>query len=339
MATCSKRRVDDPTSGVTATKKRHDYYDGEDELFTTFPKKLIRRLAKHLETLCCEDDYVFKTLRILNCNGADYNGGVPFTKAYCSVTLGSRTLLFGSVFVDGIKMLKAFLKDRHVPTDLQEKRILRKLLIFISDKGNEEVWHGNLDIIVDNDTVGVSYPSECKADSPGGKSTVEVKLKHVNLSRNQQIMSETIVFSFLQKQRHPESRHFLFPCIGVANTGMVVYFYDSQKDVLLESSFISLVSVEGKVNTQAILASWFVVNYKYLSSGIPHSKAPDEKAGFFSHVKEKLEIYEHNLKFGNVGISTSLEDDDSDLEVEPSDFLSETRWELLEIGSMSGSQS
>ncbi|XP_021362253.1 uncharacterized protein LOC110456051 isoform X3 [Mizuhopecten yessoensis] len=134
MATCSKRRVDDPTSGVTATKKRHDYYDGEDELFTTFPKKLIRRLAKHLETLCCEDDYVFKTLRILNCNGADYNGGVPFTKAYCSVTLGSRTLLFGSVFVDGIKMLKAFLKDRHVPTDLQEKRILRKLLIFISDK-------------------------------------------------------------------------------------------------------------------------------------------------------------------------------------------------------------
>ncbi|XP_033725780.1 uncharacterized protein LOC117315619 [Pecten maximus] len=396
MAT-GKRRFEDSLTGATSTacKKCHD--NDDDEIFTSFPVKLIRQIAKHLETLCCESDYVFKTLKILNCNGADYNGGIPFAKAYCSVTPGTRTLYFGSVFVHGIKMLTAFLKNRQVPTDLPRKRLLRKLLFFLSDEGthlllkdlekfhetelmmvlanhlygkltssskymidknstketdhcpcnsescrlsgqfadtgigNEEVWHGNLDIIVDNDMVGLSYPSGNKEEILGGN---EAKIRHVDLSRNQQIISQTIVFSFLQKQRHPDSNNFLFPCIGAAHEGMVVYFYDSQKDILLESSFIPFMSVEGKVNVHAILASWFAVNYKYLSSGIPCSKSHDDKSAFLSHVKEKLGIYEHNLKFGNLGVPVSFEDDESDLEVEQSDFLSETRWELLELGSM-----
>ncbi|XP_033748875.1 uncharacterized protein LOC117333606 [Pecten maximus] len=165
--------------------------------------------------------------------------------------------------------------------------------------GNEEVWHGSLDIII-NDDVIVVKPLE----NTDGNSLEE--RKPASLKNNPQIIAETIVFSFLQKQRHSEDDHYLFPCIGVTGKDLVFFFYDSDNDVLLESSPIPLLvedsGGEFRINFVAVLASWLVINYKYLCSGLTESMlSTDKKAGFFSHAGSMLDIYEYSLKLGNVG--------------------------------------
>ncbi|XP_033728770.1 uncharacterized protein LOC117317913 [Pecten maximus] len=171
--------------------------------------------------------------------------------------------------------------------------------------GNELVWHGNLDAIIDDKVV--LEPREEDTDmegSPVWRSPVEVKLDSSGekISRNQQIIAETITFSFLQKQRHPDSDHFLFPCISVTNTDMVVHFYDSEHDILLESSKIPLHGFEGQTNLLAVIVSWLVVNYKYTCDGLT-DEMKDKLAGFPPLAQSKLDIYDRHLKFGDVGIT------------------------------------
>lgn len=55
-----------------------------------------------------------------------------------------------------------------------------------------------------------------------------------------EIIAETIVYSFVQKQTRPEWNCFLTPCVPVACCEVLVMFYDSKHDVLLESSTIPL---------------------------------------------------------------------------------------------------
>ena len=105
-----------------------------------------------------------------------------------------------------------------------------------------------------------------------GNKAPEVKVKSNVLSGNAYIISETIIFSFLQKKLHPERNHYLTPCIGVGNSSLIVMFYDSEHDVILESSHIPLFrpcSVNKyEFDDAAILASWLTVNYKFFSSGL-----------------------------------------------------------------------
>lgn len=94
--------------------------------------------------------------------------------------------------------------------------------------GNAEVWHGDLDIILNSDLAVASLDEQ--PDSLDGKS----KLKN-HWQGNPQIIAQTIVFSFLQKKYHPEQDNFLTPCIGIGRTELIVMFYDAEHDVLLES--------------------------------------------------------------------------------------------------------
>ncbi|XP_060080808.1 uncharacterized protein LOC132560173 [Ylistrum balloti] len=177
--------------------------------------------------------------------------------------------------------------------------------------GNWMVWHGNVNVIINNEVVIGSQDVEEKDCSPGGKSPVEVKLKSNSLSRNPQVIAQNIVFSFLQKHRHPESENFLFPCIGVTGKDMIVYFYDSMHDVLLESTLIPLhgmiPSAVSNINLVAIVVSWLVVNYKYLCDGVME-EMKTMKAEFFSQAEAKLAVYKFDLKAGEVGNSCPVDD-------------------------------
>ena len=169
--------------------------------------------------------------------------------------------------------------------------------------GNVEVWHGNLDIII-NDELAVEPLGE-NPDSPVGNSAVDNKLKSC-LQRNPQIIAQTIVFSFLQKKKHPERSNFLTPCIGIGSTELLVMLYDSEHDVLLESSSVPLFENDFSLefSFQAILVSWLTVNYKFFCSGIVET---DDKhtSDFFFHAKEKMHIYEEKLKLGNVSTNNA----------------------------------
>lgn len=167
--------------------------------------------------------------------------------------------------------------------------------------GNVEVWHGNLDIIINSDLA--VEPLDENSDIPGGK----LKLKNC-LHRNPQIIAQTIVFSFLQKKKHPERENFLTPCIGIGSTELIVMFYDSEHDVLLESSSVSLFENEFscEFSFEAILVYWLTVNYKYFCCGIVE-KDKKHKSNFFVHAKDKIHIYEDKLKLGNVSNSQLIE--------------------------------
>lgn len=164
------------------------------------------------------------------------------------------------------------------------------------------MWHGNLYIIFNNDLVAVEPLDEQPETpkTPGGKSPVEVKLK-TTLKKTPQIIAQTIVFSFLQKKRHPDREHFLTPCIGIGSSELIVMLYDSEHDVLLESSTIPLFENEFscEFSYRAILVCWLTVNYQYFCSGLVE-KYKMFKSNFFDIDKEKITVYEEKLQFQNV---------------------------------------
>ena len=146
---------------------------------------------------------------------------------------------------------------------------------------------------------------EDEPDSHRSKSAIEVKQTSAALSKNPQIIAETIVFSFLQKQRHPERDIYLTPCIGVGSSSLLVMFYDSENDVLLESTKVPLLAYEEGMmfNLEAVLVAWLTVNYIFLCTGITDGMQ-SLKADFFNQARNKIEIYQSKLKITNVGIST-----------------------------------
>lgn len=161
------------------------------------------------------------------------------------------------------------------------------------------MWHGNLDIIINSDLAVVEPLDEDQGSSLDGNSADENCLQ-----RNHQIIAQTIVFSFLQKKIHPERNNFLTPCIGIGSSEMIVMLYDSEHDVLLESSSVPLFENNSSLefSLQAILVCWLTVNYKYFCSGLCE-EYKQHKSNFFVHAKEKIQIYEDKLSLGNVANS------------------------------------
>jgi hypothetical protein len=191
--------------------------------------------------------------------------------------------------------------------------------------GNPEVWHGSVDIIVKNE-LAIDQLDEDPQASPGGKS-VEVKMKSSTLSKNPQLVAETIVFSFLQKKRHPELSNFLIPCVGIASNAMLLMFYDSEHDVLLESSLVPLYEEsERRFSVEAVFITWLTVNYKFLCTGLT-DEMMSYKAGFFEQAKEKLDIYKNNLKMPNVGVSPPI----IRKKLSFSDYISKRQDRLIEL--------
>ncbi|XP_045191567.2 uncharacterized protein LOC128545868 [Mercenaria mercenaria] len=165
--------------------------------------------------------------------------------------------------------------------------------------GHRKVWHGNVDIILESCDIGV-HCTPVEERSPGA----EVKFCDMNsFMVRDQILAQTITFSFLQQQRHPAMKHFLIPSILASCKGVQFFFYDSRNDILLESrpfEFFYPDSEEKLLNYQAVIAIWLVLNYKYLCSGPTKSILDAPKANFPRFAGDALEIYKSQLRFRNV---------------------------------------
>ena len=161
---------------------------------------------------------------------------------------------------------------------------------------------------------------------------MEVKTGASFLSLNPQLIAETIVFSFIQKQKHPERSNFLTPLIGVAKSEMLVMFYDSEHDVLLESTLIPLMSRECKsrFSVEAIVITWLVVNYQFLCSGLTRNML-SLKANFFENVKDSIEIYQNELQLQNVTLAAEKLPAQRVQELDHSDFLLKNQQRLFSL--------
>ena len=136
-------------------------------------------------------------------------------------------------------------------------------------------------------------------------SSVEVKSQGKLIDIEDQILAQTIVYSFLQRNKHPEYKTFLAPCIGISKEQFVFYFYDSEHDFLLESTCFDLHGGKGNIQISTVLAVWLTLNYKYLCSGITVAiKESGYTADFENFGKDKMELYKKHLNF-SCGLSSS----------------------------------
>jgi hypothetical protein len=143
-------------------------------------------------------------------------------------------------------------------------------------------------------------------DSPGGKTISEVKASPSAASENQAV-AQTIVFSMLQKQKHPDFPHHLVPNIVISPTEFYVIMYDSVNDVLVGCFPMRLFSstVES-LNIDSVIILWMVLHYRMFCKGIEFDKVAGNLKGFDfrSHFREKAgtkwDVYTTSLR-ENVG--------------------------------------
>ncbi|XP_045176039.2 uncharacterized protein LOC123536724 isoform X2 [Mercenaria mercenaria] len=160
--------------------------------------------------------------------------------------------------------------------------------------GNGAGWHGYVDILIGNSELPVVIQGESPV-SPGRRHSTDVKKNYLG-SDPDQALAWTIVFSFLQKKLHPEYKNFLIPCIAASKKDICFYFYDSKHDILLESPAFPIFNPDKSLNKLTLLATWCVVNYKYLCSGITDTMMEnDYKAEFFKHASARISIYRDSL--------------------------------------------
>ena len=123
---------------------------------------------------------------------------------------------------------------------------------------------------------------------------------------HQKILSEAIVFGCLQKELYPELNTFA-PTVQISRENVVFYFYDSENDILIESSVFELFEMimddeNDQLTFETILALWLTLNYRYLSSGVTHSMLEriDYRARFWEQLpSDKRKIYSKNLRIRN----------------------------------------
>lgn len=127
----------------------------------------------------------------------------------------------------------------------------------------------------------------------------EVKVKAVGTS--ERALAQTIVFSLLQRQRHPNFRTSLTPNILFSPDYIQIIMYDAVNDVLLGSNFIDLfnVNADGHLSSEAVVTLWLVLHYRIFCCGL-HFKDNVEaeifKSNFHSLTKEKWNVYTKHLK-------------------------------------------
>ena len=160
--------------------------------------------------------------------------------------------------------------------------------------GNPSVWHGSIDGLLGPVAV-TRLPDDDDNVDYVKKHVVEIDLPCP------QVISQAIVFSFLQNQQESQQKKSLIPTIGISSTQLVVYFYDSENDVLLQSApFFFNKGAENRI--MAILVAWLVANYKHLCDGLIDQLTTAPKANFFNVCDQTaLKIYKSGLMHRGVG--------------------------------------
>ncbi|XP_062618530.1 uncharacterized protein LOC134280123 [Saccostrea cucullata] len=200
--------------------------------------------------------------------------------------------------------------------------------------GHEAVWHGHIDVVFSSHldqppsdiaikTIGKCEPEvpakeedeeetccsppekkrkregnlEETKESTGGKSIADVKHSPLDGARKQTI-AQTIVFSLLQKQNHPDLKNLLVPNILISPEEMQIIMYDAKNDVLLCSNVIKLF-ICNEFCLGAVIILWMVLHYGMFLNGLLIDKLPmlDEYKSHFKELTQaKWNIYSNLLK-------------------------------------------
>lgn len=109
----------------------------------------------------------------------------------------------------------------------------------------------------------------------------------------QQVMAETLVFSFLQHEHNTDKvSSYLVPGIGLCKEHMILYMYDCKEDVLLGIPPLSIFPNKSDgIDRRTVVLLWLVLNYGLFCTGVPE-ELKKHKAGIKKIVGENiLEMY------------------------------------------------
>lgn len=140
--------------------------------------------------------------------------------------------------------------------------------------GWEEGWHGKLDVLIGGDVAIIGdfdKPDDLPSpslSSAASDSSLDTEVKHTEAFSGYnycQIFSKTITFSFLKNKDKPNMT--LIPTVAVNRDYMQVHFYDSEKDILLQSGCFGLFLETNILNIIAVTVIWMTLNYKIFCTG------------------------------------------------------------------------
>lgn len=164
--------------------------------------------------------------------------------------------------------------------------------------GHEDVWHGFIDLVLFS-----------KNDATKGgdrwRNIIEVKrsLSRSKFSVMDQAISQTIVFSFLQKMLQIEGNRDIFiPNILISPKEFRVIMYNAENDLLICSQPFNLFTKPdstGCLEIQSILILWMVLHYETFLEDIKQvvheGVIENVKAKF--HANTNKNVYCEKLKF------------------------------------------
>lgn len=130
-------------------------------------------------------------------------------------------------------------------------------------------------------------------------STTEVKTdaKFI-VAGEQQVMAQTIVFSFLKHKENDKLSNFLVPGIGLCAEKFILYMYDCIEGVLLGALPFDIFAECGPcvLNVQAVVILWLLLNYNVFGNCVP-----DNLSQYKSEFREKVDnefvdMYMHKIE-------------------------------------------
>ena len=168
------------------------------------------------------------------------------------------------------------------------------------------MWHGNVDMFMGSHPEVLVHVSGDPSDDDAEESSFEEDTLINNIP---QIISETIVFAFLKKKENPSFENYLIPTVGISKSDILIYMYDPEYDILLESAPLSIFE-STKLNYPSVLALWLVLNYKMFCTGVTKGMIDRNfTADFLSGTTREIQtIYKEKLQFRLCGTGPAIPD-------------------------------
>ncbi|VDI32471.1 Hypothetical predicted protein [Mytilus galloprovincialis] len=156
-------------------------------------------------------------------------------------------------------------------------------------------WHGKSDILINNVSVHLANVEDdsFKVGSSAVSSS-ESSPETKTSNHQEQVLAQSIVFSFLQRKENRNNLKHLVPTIGISKKKIVIYFYDSEEDVLLGTTELDLFGYKSTICYDTIVILWLTLNYDIFCTGITDSMK-NCKAEFFTRVGSFLENYRNDV--------------------------------------------
>lgn len=136
-----------------------------------------------------------------------------------------------------------------------------------------------------------------------------------NHGAENQAIAQTIVFSYIQRKRHPSFQNYLIPNILISPYHFRILMYDSLNDILICSVKLPIFQDKEKcekLSVESIVFLWIVLHYRIFCVGINVTELlnsgsikdlRDIQSNFPERAREKFKLYEES---STIGISSFL---------------------------------